>query len=94
LIGAGVGKLGGDDAIKYLTNQLKERMPSDAKPDDYGDPRAILRAQAALALGKCGDTAAISILTELAEDDEQFQRVRQACRKAVVQISERSRKQK
>ncbi len=84
-----LGKLGGDEVIKYLLEQLKEAIPDDAKPDDYSDTRAILRAQAALALGECGDPDLIGILTKLSEDGKQFQRIRQACRKAASQINER-----
>jgi PBS lyase HEAT-like repeat-containing protein len=88
-----LGELGGNDAKKYLIKQLQEPIPLNADLDDFGDNRAVLRAQAALALGKCGDQSVIEILAQIAKDDKQFKRVKQACNKAMSKINARSNKQ-
>ena len=69
--------------------QLLQPMPREAELSDYGDTQAILRSQAALALGKCGDESTVKLLTGVADDDRQYDRVREACRKAIGTINRR-----
>jgi hypothetical protein len=85
-----LGKLGGKDAKEYLLEQLSVPVPDGADLDDYGDERAILKAEAALALGECGDRRTAAALTKIAADEKQFERVRHACRKAVSKITRRA----
>jgi hypothetical protein len=84
-----LGNLGGPEAREFLVEQLLQPLPREAKLSDYGDTQAILRSQAALALGKCADESAIKLLTDIANDDGQYNRVREACRKAIGIINRR-----
>ena len=84
-----LGNLGGPEAREFLVEQLLQPMPRDIKLDDYGDTQAILRSQAALALGKCGDESTVKLLTGIADDDGQYDRVREACQKAIGIVSRR-----
>jgi len=84
-----LGKLGGSDAQAFLREQLRNPMPPGAQIDDYGATEAILRSQAALALGRCGDESAIPLCLALAADATQYARVREACRKAMEMLRQR-----
>ncbi len=85
-----LGHLGGAEAIAYLLKELHRPMPNGAKLDDYADTQAILRSQAALALGQCGNTDTVAILEQVASDEKQFKRVRESCNKAISRIRDRS----
>ena len=84
-----LGILGGPEAREFLAEQLLQPIPREAELSDYGDTQAILRSQAALALGKCADESTIKLLTDIANDDGQYNRVREACRKAIGTINRR-----
>lgn len=86
----GLGHLGGVEAIAYLLKELHSPMPNGANLDDFDDTQAILRAQAALALGQCGSTGTVIILEQIASDEKQFKRVRESCNKAITKIRDRS----
>jgi len=88
-----LGKLGGRDARNYLLEQVQAPMPRDADLDDYGDIQAMLRSQAALALGECGDATVVNILDRISKDEKQFKRVKEGCSKAIAQILRRSQSQ-
>ncbi len=89
-----LGRLGGDDARAFLIGELQKPMPSVSDLSDYGSIEAILRSQAALALGKCGDDSVLGILREVAGDKTQFARVRESCRTAIRLIQQRSGKRR
>lgn len=84
-----LGCLGGPDAQAFLIRELMKPMPVGAQLDDYGTNEAILRSQAALALGNCGDDAAAKLLVKTGNDSRQFQRVRESCKRAAARIGER-----
>jgi len=88
-----LGQLGGAEARDYLIKELQKPMSKDANLDDYGDTQAILRSQAALALGRCGNTNVLGILEQVVTDVKQFKRVRESCNKAVARIRDRSQLQ-
>ena len=82
-------KLGSHEAQPFLLEQLRKPMPKDADLTDDADMDCIVRAKAVLALGQCGDESALKTLTEMARDKNQYERVRNACRKAAGEIRER-----
>jgi len=84
-----LGQLGGAEASDYLIKELQKPMPKDANLYDYGETQAILRSQAALALGGCGDSSVGNILEKIADDDKQYKRVRESCNKSYTRIRER-----
>jgi len=87
-----LGDLGGSDAYAFLVNELERPMPSGVATDDYSHIEAVLRSEAAIALGKCGDEFVVEFLLQLANDNKQFKRVREASNKAVTQIKQRDQR--
>ncbi|GMU23700.1 MAG: hypothetical protein AMXMBFR13_37780 [Phycisphaerae bacterium] len=84
-----LGRLGGREAQTFLLAELSKPAPAGRALNDSGEPEAVLRSQAALSLGSCGDEAAREVLLRLALDTTQPERVRQAARRSADGIRKR-----
>ena len=89
-----LGQLGGSDARTYLKQEITRPMAGGENLKDRENDDVTRRAQAACALGECGEPEDSSILTQLSKDTTQYDRFRDTCRAALGRIEQRHEQQR
>ena len=85
-----LGQIGGPTAIAALVKELERPAAEGAKIEDDSNVDAIVRGQAAMSLGQCGDLGVLPLLDRVVRDGHQFLRVRYQARFAIKQILKRN----